>query len=116
MKKGFKIFVITAFFIGTSESFLSSMSIAQMGSTTTSTGKATVQSIQGNNGIPKIRAKAVEGIQRHTITTGGGFVNQSTLGLPLAPALDAHDKLHDSVKHPYEILPTLHNTRLELIH
>ena len=116
MKKGFKFFFITAIALGTSESFLCSMSNAQLGNTTTSTGKANVQSIQGNNGIPKVRAKAVEGIQRQTITTGGGFVNQSTLDLPLAPALDAHDKLHDSVKHPYEILPTLNNTRLELIH
>ena len=114
MKKVIKGLVITAF-IGATEPFVCSAGIAQMGNTTTSIGTTKVQSYQGTNGIPKVTAKAVEGLQRHSVTTGGGFVNQSTLSLPLAPTLDAKNKLHDVVKHPYETLPSLQNSRLELI-
>ena len=89
--------------------------LAQMGNTSTSIGTTKIQNIQVLKSIPKVKAKAVEGIQRRSVVTGGGYVDQVEMLLPQAPALDARDKLHDVVKHPYETLPSLQNSRLELI-
>lgn len=89
--------------------------LAQMGNTSNSIGTAKIQNIQILKSIPKVKAKSVEGIQRRSVVTGGGYVHQAEMLLPDAPALDARDKLHDVVKHPYETLPSLQNSRLELI-
>ena len=115
MKEALQLPLLAFILLCASESLMSSAGRAQMGSSTTSIGTTRVHIHQDSNGIPKITAKAVEGIQRQTVTTGGGFVNQSTLSLPLAPALDSRNKLHDVVKHPYETLPSLQNTRLDLV-
>ena len=87
-----------------------------MGSTSSSIGTSRIQFQQNSVSIPEVRAVAVEGIQRHSVTTGGGYVTQGELLLPQSPALDSKNKLHDSVKHPYESLPSLQNTRLDLVH
>ena len=115
MNKAVRIALLGACLLGMSEAAISLPSFTQMGNTTTSVGTTRIQNHDHSQSIPEVRAVAVEGIQRHSITTGGGFVTQNNLLLPQAPALDKHNKLHDSVKHPYETLPSLQNSRLELI-
>ena len=90
-------------------------SIAQMGNTSTSIGTFKIQSYGSTGSIPKVTAKTVESIQRHSITTGGGYVTQGELLLPQAPSLDSRNRLHEVMKHPYETIPSLQNSRLDLI-
>lgn len=115
MIKAIRFALLGASLFGLSEAVIGVPNLAQMGNTSTSIGSVEFQSHENSQSIPKVSAKAMEGIQRHSIVTGGGFVHQSNLLLPQTPALDKQNKLHDAVKHPYETLPSLQNLRLKLI-
>ena len=108
--------VISGLFIGVSTIAIGSTAAAQMGSTSTSTGSSRIQTYQLYKSIPGIKAEAIEGIQRNSVITGGGFVNHAEVLLPEPPGLDRRNRIHDSVKHPYETVPSLQNTRLDLVH
>ena len=115
MRKRFQITFISACLICVSGS-MSTTAVAQMGNSSTSNGKVKITTYQEYKPIPSIEADAIEGIQRNSVITGGGFVNHGELLLPESPALDRRNRIHDSVKHPYETVPSLQNTRLDLIH
>ena len=115
MKRILSIAFLSTSVFGVYETVFSPEINAQMGNTSSSIGTTRIQVQQNLVSIPEVRATAVEGIQRHSITTGGGYIIQGELLLPQAPALDSKNKLHDGVKHPYESLPSLQNTRLDLI-
>jgi len=107
--------------ISTSSFFITTLILcqsagAQMGNTSISTGISKIKSHKIHQPIPEVRAKALEGIQPHSVVTGGGFVTQGEVLLPQSPSLDRRDRLHDSIKHPYETIPSLQNVRLDLVH
>ena len=96
---------------------LTTKSLAQMGSKSTSIGSSTVSSSTIIYGVPSYEAKPVESINRLSVTTaGGGYVPSIEVSLPAAVILDSNLRIHDSVKHPREISITRKNARLLLIH